>query len=374
MSGCRHNAKNTLVKNYLYLAEQNGATVLPLTTVTRVTPRNGGGYDVRVRYTKAKVRRANATRTLTAEQVVFSASSLGTQRLLHRMRDQGHLPALSPRLGHLARTNSESILGAIAPDDTVDYSQGVAITSSFHPDEQTHIEPCRYGRGSNLMSLLQTVLTDGGGPEPRWRVWLEQMWAERRNLLDLYDMKHWSERTVIALVMQSVDNSITTFSRRSRLTGRWFLSSKQGHGEPNPTWIPVANDAVRRMAEIVGGRPGGSIGEPFNRPLTAHFIGGCAIGDSPETGVIDPYQRVYHYPGLHIVDGSAISANLGVNPSLTITAQAERAMALWPNRGQADPRPALGSPYRRVAPVSPRAPVVPDAAPGALRLPVVEVT
>ncbi len=374
MTGCRHNAKNTLTKNYLYLAEQNGAVVHPLTTVTRVRPRDGGGYEVQVRFTKAKVRRASARRTLTADQVVFSASALGTQRLLHRMRDEGHLPKLSDRLGHLSRTNSESILGAIAPDTSVDYSQGIAITSSFHPDEDTHIEPVRYGKGSNAMSLLQTVLTDGDGPEPRWKTWLKEMWREKRNVLDLYDMKHWSERTVIALVMQTVDNSITTFSRRSRLTGRWFLSSRQGHGAPNPTWIPVANQAVRKMAQIINGRPGGSIGEPFNRPLTAHFIGGCTIGTSPETGVIDPFQRVHNYPGLHVVDGSAISANLGVNPSLTITAQAERAMAFWPNKGAADPRPPLGAPYARIEPVEPIAPAVPPAAPAALRLPIVGVS
>ena len=377
MTGCRHNAKNTLVKNYLYLAEQNGATVLPLTTVTRVSPRSaeqGGGYDVRVRFTKAKARRRAATRTLTAEQVVFSASALGTQRLLHRMRDEGHLPRVSQRLGYLSRTNSESILGAIAPDTKIDYSQGVAITSSFHPDEHTHIEPVRYGKGHNAMSLMQTVLTDGDGPAPRWQTWLKEMWKERRNVLDLYDVKHWSERTVIALVMQTIDNSITVFSKRSRLTGRWHLSSRQGHGIPNPTWIPVANQAVRKMAEMVGGKPGGSIGEPFNRPLTAHFIGGCTIGEGPETGVIDPYQRMYGHPGLHVVDGSAITANLGVNPSLTITAQAERAMAFWPNKGEPDARPPLGSTYQRIAPVPPARPAVPDAAPGALRLPIVSVS
>jgi len=374
MTGCRHNAKNTLVKNYLYLAEQRGAVVHPLTTVEGVRPREGGGYEVAVRYTKAKVRRSAVRRTLTAEQVVFAASALGTQRLLHRMRDEGHLPELSARIGHLSRTNSESILGAIAPDTTVDYSQGVAITSSFHPDDETHIEPVRYGKGSNAMSLLQTVLTDGDGPLPRWRTWLQEMWREKGSVRDLYDLRHWSERTVIALVMQTVDNSITTFSKRSRLTRRWYLSSRQGHGTPNPTWIPVANTAVRMMAQVIGGKPGGSIGEPFNRPLTAHFIGGCTIGESDGTGVIDPYQRVFHYPGLHVADGSAISANLGVNPSLTITAQAERAMAFWPNKGEPDPRPALGEGYARLDPVAPSAPAVPPTAPAALRLPIVGVS
>jgi cholesterol oxidase len=370
MTGCRHNAKNTLVKNYLYLAEQGGARVHPMTTVRTVRPLPGGGYAVDTRPTK---RRRRGRRTFTAEQVVFSAGALGTQRLLHRMRDQGVLARISPRLGHLTRTNSESILGAIAPDTAVDYSEGIAITSSFHPDEHTHIEPVRYGKGSNAMSFLQTVLTDDDQPRPRWRTWLRQMRRERGNVRALYDVKHWSERTVVALVMQTLDNSITTFTRRSRVTGRRRLTSRQGHGAPNPTWIPVGNEAVRRMARIMGGTAGGSIGEPFNRPLTAHFIGGCTIGDSCRTGVIDPWHRMYGHDGLHVVDGSAISANLGVNPSLTITAQAERAMAYWPNKGERDPRPSLGSQYAAVAPVEPRHPAVPADAPGALRLPVVEV-
>ena len=375
MSGCRHNAKNTLVKNYLYLAEKQGARVMPLSTVTRIRPREGGGYDVTIKYTKAKRATARTTRTLTAEHVVMAAASLGTQKLLHRMKDEGHLPRLSERLGYLSRTNSESILGAIAPkSDTTDYSYGVAITSSFHPDADTHVEPVRYGKGFNAMAMMQTVLTDGDGDVPRWRAWLKELWTQRREITNLYDLKHWSERTVIALVMQSLDNSITTYGKRNKVTGHWRMTSRQGHGAPNPTWIPAANDAVRRIAGVLGGTPGGNIGEPFNMPLTAHFIGGCAIGDSPETGVIDPYQRVYGHPGLHVMDGAAITANLGVNPSLTITAQAERAMALWPNKGEADRRPGLGADYRRVDPVAPLHPVVPEGAPGALRLPIVGVS
>ena len=152
------------------------------------------------------------------------------------------------------------------------------------------------------------------------------------------------------------------------------MTSKQGHGAPNPTWIPVANETVRRIAAHLGGTAGGNIGEPFGMPLTAHFIGGCAIGDSPENGVVDPYQRVYGHPGLHVADGAAISANLGVNPSLTITAQAERAMAFWPNKGDPDTRPELGAAYERLAPVAPASPAVPEGAPGALRLPIVGVS
>jgi cholesterol oxidase len=374
MTGCKYNAKNTLVKNYLYLAERHGAKVMPLSTVTRVRPRDGGGYDVSIKFTKAKRNTPGSRRTLTAEHVVFAAAAIGTQKLLHRMKAEGHLPQLSDRLGYLSRTNSESILGAIAPDAKVDYSYGVAITSSFHPDEDTHVEPVRYGKGSNVMALLQTVLTDGDRPEPRWQTWLKEMWKERKNVASLYDLKHWSERTVVALVMQTLDNSITTYPKRIPGTKKWRLTSRQGHGQPNPTWIPVANTVVRKMAAIMGGTAGGSIGEPFNMPMTAHFIGGCTIGTSPEDGVVDAYQRVYGYEGLHIADGSPISANLGVNPSLTITAQAERAMSFWPNKGEADPRPALGATYERIAPVVPEHPVVPPTAPAALRLPIVGVS
>jgi cholesterol oxidase len=254
-----------------------------------------------------------------------------------------------------------------------DYTEGVAITSSFYPDEHTHIEPVRYGRGSNAMGLLQTVLVDGvlPGEGPRWRRWLAEIWRRRRDLPKLYDLRGWSQRTVIALVMQSHDNSLTTYLRRGLLGRR--LTSRQGTGAPNPTWIPVAHDAVRRMAERMGGFAGGSIGDPFDVPMTAHILGGCPIGDSPQEGVVDAYQRVFGHPGLHVMDGSAVTANLGVNPSLTITAQAERACAFWPNRGDDDLRPPLGGSYSEVKPTLPRHPAVPGAAPGALRLPLVEI-
>ncbi|WP_311208877.1 MULTISPECIES: GMC family oxidoreductase [unclassified Aeromicrobium] len=370
MTGCRHNAKNTLVKNYLHLAEQNGAEIHALTTVVSVTPLPGGGYAVETRGTNKRFRKH---KVITAEQVIFAASSMGTQKLLHRMKDRGVLPKVSDRLGLLTRTNSEALLGSISDGKDIDYSEGVAITSSFHPDEYTHIEPCRYGRGSNAMSLLQTVLTDGSLPAKRWKTWLKEMWTQKRNLFKLYDLRHWSERTIIALVMQTHDNSITTYTKRN-LLGRKVLTSRQGHGAPNPAFIEPGHVAVQRMAEHMGGTPGGTIGEPFNVPLTAHFMGGACIGDSPDTGVIDPYHRLYGYEGLHVVDGSAISANLGVNPSLTITAQAERAMAYWPNRGETDVRPAVGEGFRSMEPIAPKSPVVPDDAPGALRLPIVGVS
>ncbi|MEA5364577.1 GMC family oxidoreductase [Amycolatopsis sp., V23-08] len=361
MTGCRVGAKNTTVKNYLYLAEKAGAVVHPLTTAVSVRPIEGG-YAVDTVRTGRRARR-----TFTASQVVFSAASLGTQRLLHRLRDNGTLPALSPRLGLLARTNSEAVLAARSLRDDTDYTRGVAITSSIHPDSVTHVEPVRYGRGSNFMGLMTTVLVDAVSGKRRWVLGARELWRQRRNVVKLHNPRRWSERMIGLLVMQTLDNSVTTYTKRG-LFGR-RMTTKQGAGDPSPSWIPAGHEVTRRVAEKIGGLPQGAWTDLANIPITGHFIGGCAIGDSPSTGVVDPYQRLYGYPGLHVVDGSAISANLGVNPSLTITAQAERAMAFWPNCGDADPRPSLGAEYRRVAAVAPRRPAVPSDAPGALRLP-----
>jgi cholesterol oxidase len=363
MTGCRVGAKNTTVKNYLYLAEKAGATVHPLTTATSVRPIEGG-------YAVDTVRTGRRSkRTFTASQVVFSAASLGTQRLLHRLRDNGTLPGLSPRLGLLARTNSEAVLAARSLRADTDYTRGVAITSSIHPDDVTHVEPVRYGRGSNFMGLMTTVLVDAQTGHRRWVLGLRELWRQRRDVVKLHNPRRWSERMIGLLVMQTLDNSVTTYTRRG-LFGR-RMTTKQGAGSPSPEWIPAGHEVTRRVAEKIGGLPQGAWTDLANIPITGHFIGGCAIGDSPSTGVVDPYQRLYGYPGLHVVDGSTISANLGVNPSLTITAQAERAMAFWPNHGDADPRPSLGAEYRRVTAVAPRKPTVPASAPGALRLPLV---
>lgn len=369
MTGCRHGAKNTLVKNYLYLAEKAGATVHPLTTATTVRPLSGGGYAVETVRTGRWVRKQK--QTFTADHVVFAAAALGTQKLLHRMRDEGYLPKLSKRLGELTRTNSEAVLAAKARSNDTDFTKGVAITSSIHPDPVTHVEPVRYGKGSNAMALLTTVLVDAQEGKRRWVLGLRELWRMRRDLWRIHSPRRWSERMIGLLVMQTVDNSITTYTKRG-LFGR-RMKTKHGQGAAPPVWIPVGNEITRRVAEKINGIPQGSWTEMANIPITGHFIGGCAIGDSPESGVVDAYQRVYGYEGLHIADGSAISANLGVNPSLTITAQAERAMALWPNKGEADQRPPLGSGYRRLTPVEPKNPVVPAAAPAALRLPIIPV-
>jgi cholesterol oxidase len=362
MTGCRHGAKNTLVTNYLYLAEKNGAQIHPLTTVTDVRPGRDGGYEVRTVRTGRWF--AKSDRTFTAEQVVFAAGTYNTQKLLHELREKS-LPNISPRLGYLTRTNSEALLGVRVGKPARDYTEGVAITSSWHPDENTHIEPVRYGKGSNAMGLLNTLMTDGGSRRHRWWQFLIAM---LRNPLKarLLIPRKWSERVIILLVMQTLDNSITVQRLRGR-SGRAKLTSVQGEGEPNPTWIPVANQAAQQLAENVDGLAGGTWGDLMNIPMTAHFIGGCSIGDSPTTGVVDPYHRLYGHPGLHVVDGSTLSANLGVNPSLSITAQAERAMSLWPNRGEQDIRPPVGGTYARLDPITPGNPSVPESAPGALR-------
>jgi cholesterol oxidase len=365
MTGCRVGAKNTLVKNYLYLAEQGGAKVIPLTTVTAVRPRADGSFAVDLRRTG---RRATTARTtITAGHVVLAAGTWGTQRLLHRMRDTGALPRLSPRLGELTRTNSEAIIGAARStvDPERDFSRGVAITSSFHPDEQTHIEPVRYGKGSNAMGLLQTIATDGAADLPRWAQALRFMVRHPVRTVRLLRTHRWSERTIILLVMQSLDNSITTYTKRG-LFGRRY-TSRQGHGEPNPSFIPAGHEANVLAAKHIDGTAGGTWSEIFNIPLTAHFIGGCPIGTTERDGVIDPYHRVFNYPNMSIVDGSTISANLGVNPSLTITAQAERAFSFWPNKGDPDPRPTQTAPYEPLPPVRPATPAVPPDAPAALR-------
>ncbi|SFY50837.1 GMC family oxidoreductase N-terminal domain-containing protein [Streptomyces sp. F-1] len=375
MTGCRHGAKNTLNENYLHLAQKAGAVVHPMTTVVSVTDDSRGGYAVATLPTDRK--KKGEGRVFTARQVVLAAGTYGTQTLLHRMRTGGQLPYLSKRLGDLTRTNSEALVGAQTLDRRyrkvhgaarADFTRGVAITSSIHPDENTHIEPVRYGKGSNAMgglSILQVPYAEGSS---RALGWLAN--AARHPVLVLRSLsnRRWSERTIIGLVMQSLDNSLTTYLKPDGV-GKGLLTARQGHGSPNPKQIRAATEAATALAAEINGFPGSNVGELMGTPLTAHFLGGCPIGDSAETGVIDPYHRLYGHPGISVVDGAAVSANLGVNPSLTITAQAERAMSFWPNKGEEDPRPAPGAAYERLAPVEPRSPAVPAEAFGALRLP-----
>lgn len=359
-SGCPVNAKNTLLTNYLFLAEQAGAQVHALTTVSGVRPLKGGGYEVTT--TRSDGWFGRGRRRFTAEQVIFSAAALGTQKLLLRLKANGSLPDLSARLGELSRTNSEAGLMAMSRTRR-DMADGVAISASIHPEPHTHVEICRYGAGQDALLSASAPLIDGGP----WRALRLGGNLLRHPLTQfrLMTMKQKAEGSAFILVMQSLDNSVTSFLKRG-LFG-WKFRTRQGTGEPNPDWIPIAHRITRLFASKMDGEPRGSMADPFNQPVTAHYLGGAVMGLSPETGVIDPYQRVFGYPGLHVIDGSAISANLGVNPSLTITAQSERAVALWPNKGQPDPRPLPGEPYQRLEPVAPRAPAVPSGATGALR-------
>jgi cholesterol oxidase len=323
-----------------------------------------------------------AQRTIRARRVVIAAGTYGTQTQLHRMRDSGALPHLSPRLGDLTRTNSEALVGALTDrrryrrkygkDAKLDFTRGVAITSSIHPDENTHIEPVRYGKGSNAMGALSTLQINHASRLPRGLAHAVNCAKHPVQFVRSLSNYKWSERIIIGLVMQSLDNSLTTY-RKEKGLGKGLLTARQGHGAPNPLHIPAGAEAARHLADAIGGFPGTNVGELMGTPLTAHFLGGCPIGADADSGVIDPYHRLYGHPGIYVVDGAAVSANLGVNPSLTITAQAERAAALWPNKGEADRRPAQGAAYERLPAVAPAAPAVPADAFGALRLPVLPV-
>ncbi|MEU2132816.1 GMC family oxidoreductase [Streptomyces sp. NPDC018352] len=373
MTGCRHGAKNTLNENYLHLAQQAGAVVHPMTSVVAVTENSTGGYAVKTLPTDN--RKKGRGRTFTARRVVVAAGTYGTQTLLHRMKDTGLLPRIPSRLGELTRTNSEGLVGSQTSDRRyrkkhgsarADFTRGVAITSSIHPDENTHIEPVRYGKGSNSMGAL-TILQVPYGAH-RVRRWLLELVKHPTLAARSLSNRRWSERTIIGLVMQSLDNSLTTY-RKPGGVGKGLLTARQGHGAPNPTQIEAATRSATLLAEEINGFAGSNVGELMGTPLTAHFLGGCPIGATADDGVIDPYHRLYGHPGISVVDGSAVSANLGVNPSLTITAQAERAMSFWPNKGETDPRPAQGEEYERLTAVEPRSPAVPKDAFGALKLP-----
>ena len=363
MTGCRHNAKNTLPKNYLGLAEKAGAKVFPEHTVTKVEQLLDGSWSITARKSGAWF---GGNRRFTAAHVVVAAGTYNTQKLLHKMKSTGVLPKISDQLGKLSRTNSEALTGSIMPKGGTDFSKGSAITSSFFPDDHTHVEPVRYGKGSNFMGLLQTVMTDSANIRDRRKQWLRQVITKPSLVLKILDVRQWSERTVVALIMQNVDSAISVTGKRGLFGFR--LTSKNDSKTPNATYIPAANEVARRIAENNGGIAGGHIGDLINAPFTAHFVGGCVIGESINTGVIDPYHRVYNYPTMHIVDGASVTANLGVNPSLTITAQAERAFSMWPNKGEADLRPAQNSPYKKVDQVFPTKPFVPAGAPGELRV------
>jgi cholesterol oxidase len=333
MTGCRRGAKNSLDRNYLWLAERGGAEVQPETKVLRILPEAGAWH---VETSRGAFR---------AREVVLAAGVLGTLGILFRSGLGG------PQVGDAVRTNSEVLVGASARGRSVDFSRGVAITSMISADEHTQIQPVRYGKGSNLMGLLGTIMVDEAGPAR----WLAAAASHPASFARSLWLRRWSERTVILLVMQSRDNTL-----RVRMTKRGRLTSLDSNA---PGRIAVANEAARIAAELIGGDAGSSINEVLlGTPTTAHILGGACVGT-----VVDRYHRVPSAPGVHVLDGASVNANLGVNPSLTIAAQAERACSFWPNRGDEDPRPPLGREDVTVKGVKPRRPAVPAEASAALR-------
>jgi cholesterol oxidase len=327
MVGCRYGAKNTLEENYLWFAEKKGTTIVPESRVIDVVPLEGGGYELTVERSTGM---SHPRRKIRARGVVVSGGSYGSVNLLMRCKERGSLGKLSEQLGRYLRTNSEALLSVQSNKKGVDYSKGIAITSGVHIDDKTHIEVVRYSAGSDAMAPLATVLTGGGGAMPRQLRWIGAVLRHPLQFLRTLNPFGWARKTAILLVMQPVDSHLRYTLRR-----RWYwpfgkkLDSDRGGGPPVPVYIPVANLVAKKMAEKMGGGipQSGTIEVLLNKASTAHILGGCPIGLTPEDGVVDPQSRAFGYEDLYVVDGSIIPANLGVNPSLTITAMAEHAMS-----------------------------------------------
>jgi cholesterol oxidase len=332
MVGCPHGAKNTLVKNYLWLAERRGTEVIPDRTVTEIRPLGAadGSDGYAITSERSGVIPGRGGRTITARGVVVAAGALGTNKLLQQCRLTGALPRISNRLGELVRTNSEMILAVTVPEDyPEDLTKRVAISGSIYPDPDTHIETVSYGKAGDSMGLLYTLLVGDGTRVTRPLKLLGQIVRHPARFAKALWPKNWSRRTIILLVMQTLDNAIAL--RPKLRGGKVWLQTEQDPEKPNPTFIPGANQAAEWLAERTGGVAQSAITEAlFNVPTTAHILGGAVIGHSPEDGVVDARQRVFGYENLLVCDGSAVPANVGVNPSLTITALAEHAMSQVP--------------------------------------------
>lgn len=332
MVGCRVGAKNTLVKNYLYLAEKKGVEVRAETRVLDIQQNGVDGYLIKTERSGAIIPGRNAIR---ARRVILAAGCIGTMKLLLRCKYvTKSLPNLSNHLGKQVRTNSEAITGVMERDLDAprDHSRGIAITSHFMPDEVTTIEPVRYGRGSDFIRLL--VMPAGDGYRVLTRVFssLKTLMRNPKDILTFFKPVDWTKSSFLLLVMQHLDNRLNFSIGRSLFTGfRMGLNTTPAQGTMPPAYIPIANDVTRAVAEKLNAIPmNGSPDVLFNLATTAHLIGGACISASPETGVINTKHEVFGYPGLMICDGSVIPANLGVNPSHTIIALTERAMSFIP--------------------------------------------
>ncbi len=343
MVGCPHGSKNTLVKNYLHLAEKRGVRITPERTVVDVRPLGKGdgsdGYEVESVRSGAWL--ARDRRVHRARSVVIAAGPLGTNTLLQRCRLSGSLARVSNRLGELVRTNSEAILAVTVPEDyPQDLVKRVAITSSIYPDSHTHIETVTYGDDGNSMRRLYTLLTGDGTRMTRPLKLLAQAALHPGRFFKLLTSKDWSRRTIIILVMQTLDNAMALRPKRGPL-GSFWLQTEQDPERPIPTFIPVANQAAEWFAKRTGGIAQSSVMEALlNIPTTAHILGGAVIGSDPSQGVVDAHQKVFGYENLMVCDGSVIPANVGVNPSLTITALAEHAMSFVPAAVESASQPA----------------------------------
>jgi cholesterol oxidase len=334
MTGCPVGAKNTLDKNYLWLAEKHGLTILPETEVTALRPREGGGYLVETESPGSP----EQPRELTADKVVLAGGVMGTVPLLLRMRDDPRgLPALSPRLGDFVRTNSEALLAIVSPDPKEDFSKGVAITSILHTDEHSHVEPVRYAAGSGFFRTL--ALPHAPAPTALGRLASAARGLVRHPLrwARAFTVRDFARQSQVLLYMRTLEGTLELRLGRNAWTGfKQGLVTRLRDPEAAPkAFMAEATDLARRFADKVGGVAMSLLTETMlGVPSTAHILGGCCMGQGPETGVIDKDHRVFGYEGLYVIDGSAVSANPGVNPSLTITALAERAMSLVPAKAQ----------------------------------------
>ena len=330
LTGCPHGAKNSLDKNYLYLAERLGAAILPNRKVVRISPLPAGGYRLDMR---GPIQKSRKYPSIHAKKVVIAAGVLGSLELLFHCRDEAKtLPAISRRLGTVVRTNSEAIVGVLSAAPDADLTGGTAISSHFYPDAYTHITQNRFPRGYTFMKYFTGPLVDDSRPVVRALKTLAAMTGRPAWTLENWRAENWHKRMTVLTVMQHVDNRIMFEygPKASLLTGRG-LKSRSVPGQSAPAYLPVANRAARALGAVTGGRPLNLLTESIgNTSTTAHILGGCHMGASPDTGVIDTTHQVFGYPGLYVVDGSAVSANIGANPSLTITALAERAMSLIP--------------------------------------------
>ena len=349
MTGCRIGAKNTLDRNYLYLAEKYGAEVVPETEVTAIRPRHGGGYQIETKPTFSKA----PTRAVTADRVVLAGGVMGTMPLLLKMRDDPNgLPDLSDRLGDFVRSNSEALLGVIAPDKNVNFSKGVAITSILNTDEHSHIEPVRYGAGSGFFRML--LAPHAPGLTVLSRLWgaLKAFARQPIRWLRALFVKDLAKQSQVLLYMRTIEGTLKMRLGRDLRTGfrRGLVTEVDDPSQAPQAFMEEATDLAERFADKVDGVPTTLMTETLlGVPSTAHILGGACMGASAETGVIDPRHEVFNYPGLYVIDGSAISANPGVNPSLTITTLAERAMSLIPEKRMTK---TAGLPGKGTAPVT----------------------